>query len=237
MRSIGVGILLSILTGWVGQAQPVVRVSLAYYPPSVVFSQSEKTTFTQTDFLQSSFTSNPTDSLPDGMPLNTRLLWGRRGLFRLLGIAPATRQRELEIRRAMLQWHQRLGLVTLAALTTQVILGEVLASDRARYYQRLQPIHRTLGYATFGLYLTTASLSLGAPPARRYTPGFSSVKLHRALALVHFTGMMLQPWLGRHLRLAPTPDSYERRLRTHRWVGRITLGAYFAAFLSITLIP
>jgi hypothetical protein len=178
---------------------------------------------------------HPTDSLPKGMPWNTRLLWGQRGLVRLVGLAPATRRRELEIRQTMLQWHQRMGLVTFAALTTQVILGEVLASDRSRYYQDLQPMHRTLGYVTFGLYLGTASLSLGAPPARRYDPGFDTIKLHRWLALIHFSGMALQPWLGRHLRAAPTVESYERRLNTHRWVGRLTLGAYAAALLAITL--
>lgn len=237
MRYALAGALLGVLTVALVQAQPAlqVRLGLAHHPPAVLFSQEAPPAPASAYAPPALATPDPTDSLPDGMPLNTRLLWGRKGLFRLLGLAPATRKRELEIRRTMLQWHQRLALVTFAALTTQVILGEVLASNRARYYQDLQPVHRTLGYATFGLYLTTASLSLGAPPARRYTPGFSSIKLHRWLALIHFTGMMLQPWLGRHLRLAPTPASYERRLRTHRWVGRITLGAYTAAFLAILL--
>lgn len=182
-----------------------------------------------------SVATSPLDSLPQGMPWNTRLLWGQHGLFRLIGLAPASRRRELEIRQTMLQWHQRMALVTFAALTTQVILGEVLASNRPRYYQELQPVHRTLGYVTFGLYMGTASLSLGAPPARRYDPGFSSIKLHRWLALIHFSGMALQPWLGRHVRAAPSAESYDRRLNTHRWVGRLTLGAYTAAFLVITL--
>ncbi len=230
-------VMLGMLVVPALRAHPVFQkpVGLVHHPPSTMFSRTTPVAFTQTTFSLHFVSPSPTDSLPQGMPLNTRLLWGRKGLIRLLGLAPATRRRELEIRRTMLQWHQRLALLTLAALTTQFILGEVLASDRARYYQKLQPIHQPLGYATFGLYLTTASLSLGAPPARRYTPGFSSIKLHRALALIHFTGMMLQPWLGRRLRLAPSPESYERRLRTHRWVGRLTFGAYTAAFLVILL--
>ncbi len=230
-------VMLGALLVPAGWGQPALQVSVGLAPPRTVLFAHEQPVESGWAYLplKSAVTASPTDSLPEGMPLNTRLLWGHKGLFRLLGVAPATRQRELEIRRTMLYWHQRLALVTFAALTTQVILGEVLASNRVRYYQDLQPVHRTLGYATFGLYLTTASLSLGAPPARRYTPGFSSIKLHRWLALIHFTGMMLQPWLGRHLRLAPTPDSYERRLRMHRWVGRITLGAYTAAFMAILL--
>ncbi|RMH63002.1 MAG: hypothetical protein D6685_08285 [Bacteroidetes bacterium] len=174
------------------------------------------------------------DSLPDGMPLRTRLLWGRRGLMRTLGLAPSTRRGELRLRRAMLQWHQRMGLLTFGALTTQVVLGELMARNPARYYNDLRPIHRPLGYATFGAYMTTASLSLFAPPGRVYRSGFSSVRLHRWLAVVHFAGMALQPWLGVRLSEA-TGATYDRRLAQHRWAGRITLAAYTTAILSIFL--
>ncbi len=177
----------------------------------------------------------PTDSLPDGMPLPTRLLWGRNGLIRLIGLSPSTRQAELDLRRGMLQWHQRLGLVTFAAMTTQVILGEMIANNPAEHYNNLQPIHRTLGYATFGVYMGTATLSLGAPPARRYGDGFSSVRLHRYLAIVHFAGMIAQPILGYRLAGATTTDQYNSRLKTHRWVGRITYGAFSLAMISIFL--
>ena len=175
----------------------------------------------------------PADSLPENMPLRVQLLWGQRGLMRTLGLAPQTRLGELRLRRSMLQWHQRLGLVTFGALTTQVILGELMANNPAKHYEDLRPVHRTLGYATFGVYMTTASLSLFAPPARRYG-GFSSIKLHRWLALVHFTGMAIQPWLGTRLADA-RGDAYGRRLDQHRWAGRITLGAFTAALLSVFL--
>ena len=175
------------------------------------------------------------DSLPAGMPLHTRLLWGNQGVLRVIGLAPETRSGELRLRRSMLQWHQRMGLLTLGVLTTQVILGERLAANRAERYETLQPIHRTLGYVTFGTYMTTASLSLFAPPARRYSSGFSSVRLHRWLALVHFAGMAVQPWLGIRLADAMSAEAYDRRLSQHRWAGRITLAAYTSALLSIFL--
>ena len=175
------------------------------------------------------------DSLPSGMPLHTRLFWGDRGLMRTLGLAPATRSGELRLRRSMLQWHQRMGLLTFGALGTQVVLGELLAANPARYYENLRPVHRTLGYVTFGTYMTTASLSVFAPPARRYSDGFSSVRLHRWLALVHFAGMAVQPWLGIRLADATSAEAYDRRLGQHRWVGRITLAAYTTALLSIFL--
>jgi hypothetical protein len=172
------------------------------------------------------------DSLPDGMPFYTSLLWGEHGAVRAVGLAPSTRRGELVLRRQMLQWHQRMGLATLGALTAQVVLGELIAADRAGNTD-LVPVHRTLGYVTFGMYLGTASLSLGAPPARRYGGGFSNIQLHRYLALVHFTGMMAQPWLGAHLANADSPESYDARLKTHQWVGRITSAAFGAAVLSI----
>lgn len=174
------------------------------------------------------------DSLPSGMPLRTRLLWGQRGLMRTLGLAPSTRRGELDLRRSMLQWHQRMGLLTFGLLTTQVILGELMANNPATHYEDLRPIHRTLGYVTFGTYMTTASLSLFAPPARLYRDGFSSVKLHRWLAVVHFAGMAIQPWLGARISEA-TGSDYDQRLDQHRWVGRITLAAYTSAILSIFL--
>lgn len=175
------------------------------------------------------------DSLPEGMPLVTRALWGRRGVFRSVGLAPESRAAELRLRRSMLQWHQRLGLLTFGAFTTQLVLGELMAADRAKYYASLRPVHEKLGYTTFGTYLATASLSLAAPPGRRYGDGFSSIRLHRYLAVVHFTGMMLQPWLGAHLSRATSAASYDRRLRTHRWVGRSTYAAFTAALFTIFL--
>lgn len=169
------------------------------------------------------------------MPLHTRLFWGDHGLVRVLGLAPETRSGELRLRRSMLQWHQRMGLLTFGALTTQVVLGELLAANPAKYYENLRPVHRTLGYATFGTYMTTASLSIFAPPARRYSSGFSSIRLHRWLALIHFAGMAVQPWLGIRLSNATSAEAYDRRLNQHRWVGRITLAAYTSAILSIFL--
>lgn len=178
--------------------------------------------------------SAPADSLPGGMPLRVRLLWGERGLVRGLGLAPDTRAGELRLRRSMLQWHQRAGLVTLGALTTQVVLGELIAKDRIKH-RDLKPYHKNGAYVTFGLYMTTAGLSLLAPPARRYSTGFSSIKLHRRLAVLHFAGMVAQPLLGRALVRSTSPQQYDDRLQTHLWVGRVTLGAYTAAILSTFL--
>lgn len=175
----------------------------------------------------------PGDSLPAGMPLITRAFWGRRGLVREVGLAPEHRRQELRLRRRMLQWHQRLGLATLGAMTAQMVTGQLVYGNPAEHYQDLQPLHRTLGYTTFGLYTVTAGLSLGAPPGRRYGGGVSSITIHRYLAVIHFAGMLAQPWLGRASARAGSPEEYDRMLRAHLYVGWAAYGAFAASALTI----
>jgi hypothetical protein len=180
-------------------------------------------------------TALPPDSLPENMPWNTRLFWGARGLFRGIGLAPEHRSQELALRRRMLAWHQRLGILTWGMFTAQVITGQLIYNNPAEHYENLQPVHRALGYTTWGSYLLTASLSLTAPPARLYGDGISGVKIHRYLAIIHFTGMMAQPWLGRYITKADNAEDFEQRRGLHRTVGWITYGAFSAAILSIVL--
>lgn len=237
-------LILALILGLASMVLPVNGQNIPLSPLMIRFAASQ--VYMSPGVLSSLDTSSqlagsravgivPADSLPEGMPLPTRLLWGRNGLIRLVGLSPSSRQAELNLRRGMLQWHQRFGLVTFGAMTTQVILGELIARNPAEHYNNLQPIHRTLGYATFGVYMGTATLSLGAPPARRYGDGFSSVRLHRYLAIIHFAGMIAQPFLGYRLADATSTDEYNSRLRTHRWVGRITYGAFSLAMISIFL--
>lgn len=173
------------------------------------------------------------DSLPDGMPLSKRLLWGNSGLVRQLGLAPAHRADELRLRRQMLQWHQALGLATWAAMTVQTVTGGRMYDDLAENYQRYSRGHRTLGYATFGLYTASASLQFAAPPARRYDSGITNITVHRALSYVHFAGMMATPFLGVSAARANSPEAYRDALDRHRIVGIITYAAFSGAILAI----
>ena len=175
----------------------------------------------------------PRDStlrLPAHMPPYTTFLWGHRGVVRALGLAPSSRRKELQLRRKMLGLHQTLGLVTWGVFTAQMVTGQLLVND---YSDRTARLHRPLGYTTFGLYLGTATLSLGAPPARRYDTGYSTVRLHRWLALVHFSGMMAQPWLGRWV--ANASGDYDRRRTIHQAVGYVTYAAFTTAMGTILL--
>ena len=174
----------------------------------------------------------PADSLvlPEGMPFYTRMFWGRHGLVRTLGLAPSSRRSELALRRGMLTWHQRMGLVTWAAFTGQFVMGEVMAASPSKRAD-LSDLHGATGYATFGLYMGTATLSLMAPPGRRYSSRMSSTKIHKYLALIHFTGMAATPFLGAWV--ANGSGNYDRRLNTHQWVARVTYVAYTAALSTM----
>ena len=90
--------------------------------------------------------------------------------------------------------------------------------------------------------MTAASLSIFAPPGMKYSKKrFSSNKLHRYLALIHFTGMAMQPWLGYKTSVANINCSNgvagacndsENLTNIHKTVGSITVSSYFLAFLT-----
>ena len=70
---------------------------------------------------------------------------------------------------------------------------------------------------------------------------FSSNRLHRYLALIHFTGMAIQPWLGYQTSVAGIEatngiegraEDYNQLMDLHQFVGRITFTTYFLAFLT-----
>lgn len=173
-----------------------------------------------------------TDTLPSNMPTITRVLWGKNGLMRKLKLAPGNRHDEQVLRRNMLLWHQRLGLVTVASLLAQFTTGKLIYNNPAEYYDKYYSLHRKLGYTTYGLYLSTASLSLLAPPARKYSRGLSSIKIHRYLAVVHFSAMIIQPWLAYQAVNTPRYDYY---IDLHNQVGTIATISLSLAFLSILL--
>jgi len=173
------------------------------------------------------------DSLPEGMPLSKRLLWGPNGVVRVVGLAPESREEELRLRRDMLQWHQRVGLATWLAMTAQTVIGARMYNDLPGSYQRYRKTHKRLGYGTFALYSTTAALQLAAPPARSYDDGITNISVHRALSYVHFAGMMATPLLGASATRANSPEAYQKALDRHRVVGWVTYAAFSGAILSI----
>ena len=129
--------------------------------------------------------NNPLYTLPDNMPLQTKLLWAENGLLRKTNLFQVDRPRELELRTKMLQLHQKLALGTLGLMFAQGYLGFQLQSATTNYME-LSDYHGALGKLALGSYLTSAILSYTAPPALHYNRKIDSIRIHRwLLSLIH----------------------------------------------------
>lgn len=180
--------------------------------------------------LSDSTTAEPL--LPRKMIFTQRAFWGPKGLLRTMHIAPLTpegRAKELKVRRTMLVAHQIGGFVTLAGFVAQGILGGKLYNAKGQEYVDLKRWHeRTAGIINVS-YGTTLALSLTTPPpivgARR---GFTTIKLHKYLAILHLTGMVatnvLAGMIDQHPDLKPI----------HRAAAYTTFGAYAVSIAALT---
>jgi len=181
--------------------------------------------------------SNSNTAIKDSLSFRTKLFWGNSGLFRKTNLAPPDLRSEMKLRRNMLQWHQRLGLITLGAIAYQFISGKKQYNNNfENFTTERQKRHKILGYTTYGLYLSTASLSLLAPPARKTTKGLSSTKIHKYLAIIHFSAMIAQPWLGYKAAKSTNADDYDRYINLHNIAGSVTMVSFSLAFLT-TFFP
>ena len=188
-------------------------------------------------FSQTLLTVEIPDSLPPNLPLFKKILWCENSLIRKLDYAPKTRMEDMKLRHKMLKTHQKLGLLTLGMMTYQSYLGMQMVDEGK--YEEYSVRHRILGYSTFATYMTTASLSIGAPPPFRYSKGVSSIKIHRFLSYIHITGMLCMPYLGYLTagNLDTETENYSiKAKKVHRLIGNITVATFSLAFLT-TLLP
>jgi hypothetical protein len=179
--------------------------------------------------------NNPLYTLPDNMPLQTKLLWAENGLLRKTNLFQVDRTRELELRTKMLQLHQKLALGTLGLMFAQGYLGFQL-QDATTNYMELSDRHAALGKVAFGSYLTSAMLSYTAPPALRYNRKIDSIRIHRWLSIIHFTGMLALPYLGE--KVSGPHDSIksrDRALYIHRGIAVTTISTMALSALIIFL--
>ncbi|GAB3986863.1 hypothetical protein GCM10028807_05180 [Spirosoma daeguense] len=147
-------------------------------------------------------------------------------------VAPLTaegRAKELKVRRTMLGMHQIGGFVTLAGFIAQGLLGAKLYNALGQEYVDTKKWHeRTATYINIA-YGTTLALSLTAPPpvvgARK---GFTTIKLHKYLAIVHLTGMVATNVLANMIQDNPELKPY------HRAAAYTTFGAYAASIVTLT---
>jgi len=164
--------------------------------------------------------------LPSKMIFTQRLLWGNKGLMRGFSrfeLTPEKRQKELNLRRTMLTTHQIMGFVTLGSMISQIAVGASLYNGNAK----MKDAHEALGLLTNITYVSTASLALFAPPKMLdERKGFSSIKVHRILAIVHISGMIATNVLAGMLE--SNPD-----LKPYHMAAAITTFASFATAVVI----
>lgn len=166
--------------------------------------------------------------LPDILSPGERLLWGEHGWMRSIAGLPLneeSREKEMGIRRTMLTLHQIGGYATLAAMIATAFAGQMIINGNESY----EDMKEGLAWTTVGLYFSTASLALFTPPPAIRRNGFSSLSIHKALAWVHFTGMVITPILGTLIE-----DEHSVRV-FHQVSGYATTAAFAGAMISITL--
>jgi hypothetical protein len=175
--------------------------------------------------------------LPRHMIFTQRAFWGPKGLLRVMNAAPLTpegRIKELKIRRGMFRAHQVMGFVTLAGFVAQGIVGSQVYKAEGADYVRIKKTHENLARGINIAYTTTALLSLTAPPkAVDERRGFSSIKLHKYLAVLHITGMIATNVLSHQVLKQTNLADYNNVKSYHRAAAYTTFGAFAASIIAI----
>ena len=178
------------------------------------------------------------------LDLSLAALSGQPGQLSLtdLGFSPtqtkgsAVDQARLDKRSHMLKVHQDLGLITIApmaatALTSFGAKGHHGASGSASG----RNLHAALGVATTDLYFTSAYFAIRAPkiPGEKVR---GPIRVHKTLAWVHATGMILTPILG---GIAYAQESRGERVhgiaKAHAAVATVTYASFGAAILAVSI--
>ncbi len=196
---------------------------------SHTYAQTDSTQTNTNTLLQdlSASTAEQEKLLPNKMMITQRILWGEKGLMRKFDrfeLTPEKRQQELKLRRSALVAHQVLGFATLGGMIAQGIVGSKLYKGD----YRIKDTHEALGAAVNFTYFTTASLSLFAPPkALDERRGYSSIKVHKWLAVVHMSAMIATNLLAERADDSPRLKSY------HRAAAYTAFGAFAASMIVI----
>lgn len=193
-----------------------------------LFAQTDSTqSVNLLDDLEQSTPPDNANLLPDHFLFTQRIFWGQHGLMRNIDyfkLSPPERERELKIRRTMLVAHQITGFATLAGMVAQGIVGVKLYNGDVG----LKGTHEALAALVNTTYFTTAGLALFAPPKMLdERKGYSSIKVHKILAIVHLSAMIATNVLATQLEAHPELRPY------HRAAAFTAFGALTAAMVII----
>ncbi|MFZ1976334.1 MAG: hypothetical protein WAV76_00100 [Bacteroidota bacterium] len=172
--------------------------------------------------------------LPENISFMEKGLWGEDGILRTTGIAapltPESRRSELSLRRTMLVAHQIGGFVTLGLMITAVYYGQKMLDENLSNKSDRNS-HQLFVAATITSYSITGLLAVLSPPPMIRRDESSTTTLHKALAWVHFTGMVLTPILGSMISRHATNAQIEH---FHQASAYITTTALAASLIVIT---
>ncbi len=173
-----------------------------------------------------SIESNNIPLLPEKFLVTKKIFWGKKGLMRNFNrfkLTPENRQNELKLRKSMFKAHQILGFVTLGEMLVQGIIGSQLYNGKD-----VKNAHKTMGRIVNITYFTNASIPLFSPPKMfNERKGFSNIKLHKILAIVHFSSMIATNILARKIDTNYDLKPY------HRAAAYTAFGSYAASMIVI----
>ena len=173
-----------------------------------------------------SIESNNIPLLPEKFLVTKKIFWGKKGLMRNFNrfkLTPENRQNELKLRKSMFRAHQILGFVTLGEMLIQGIIGSQLYNGKD-----VKNAHKTMGRIVNITYFTNASIPLFSPPKMfNERKGFSNIKLHKILAIVHFSSMVATNILAHK-----THTNYDLK-PYHRAAAYTAFGSYAASMIVI----
>ncbi len=165
--------------------------------------------------------------LPKKIFITQRVLWGEKGLMRNFDYFELNRPdriREMKIRRYMLLSHQVIGYATLAGMVANGIVGARLYNG----HSNMGDLHEGLSAAVNIGYFTSASLAFFAPPKfRDERKGFTKVKLHKVLSIVHLSSMIATNVLAGMLEDNPSLRPY------HRGAAYLAFGSFAASIVVV----
>ncbi len=140
-------------------------------------------------------------------------------------------QARLDKRTHMLKMHQRYGLITLAPLIATIATSGLAGGRHSTPVGR--DVHGGLGSFTADMYFMAAYYAIRAPKIPG-TPVRGPIRLHKALAWVHGSGMILTPILG---AMAITQESQGEKVhgiaKIHSTVATVTYTAFGLAIASV----
>lgn len=145
----------------------------------------------------------------------------------------AEEQARLDKRTHMLKIHQKMGLITAVPLAATIITGFGAGGHQTSSSTR--DLHAALGGTTAALYFTTAYFAIRAPKISG-TETRGPIRVHKALAWIHGTGMVLTPILGiMAFQQKSRGEHIHGIAQAHGPVAVITGAAYGAALLSVSV--